>query len=176
MERAMKTEAERRQTDTNILRGELKKSMDKNFQMQQEMNQFRDEMVTAQIAARTLKDRNSQLESQLQDLARSLAQAKATLSAGPTAARTGVNPPPEDVEGVVRRAEGNLVTISLGSDAGLARGQTMEIFRLGEKARYVGSIRLVEVTPTQAVGSVIGKPSTAIQTNDRVASRIMSGR
>lgn len=175
MERAYKTDAERRVADTNILREALKKEQAKSFDLVKEANQARDEMVAAQIAAKTLKDRNTQLESQVQELARNLAQAKATLGASSGMLAKGVNPPPENVEGLVRRAEGNLVTISLGSDAGLAKGQTMEVFRLGANARYIGRIRLVEVEAKQAVGQLTGRATSPIQVGDRVASRILGG-
>ena len=135
-------------------------------------NDMRDAMIRAQLQSRTLKDRNSQLESQLQDVAREVVKLR---SGGGAGAARGVNPPPDNLEGTVRRADGNLVTISLGSDAGLTRGQTLEVFRLGNNPRYIGRIRVVEVTPTQAVGQATGRLSMPIQANDRVASRIIGG-
>jgi len=85
------------------------------------------------------------------------------------------NPPPENVEGTVRRVDGNLMTLSVGRDAGLVRGNTMHVFRLGHSPRYVGQVRIVEVTATQAVGQVIGRLYTPAKAGDRVASRILGG-
>ncbi|MFO0880324.1 MAG: hypothetical protein U0840_23515 [Gemmataceae bacterium] len=174
MEQTYKTDNSRRQADTQLLRNTLKSEMDKSFKLEQEKNQMRDDMVTAQIAAKTLKDRNSQLENQLQELARSLAQAKANLGATGVATR-GANPPAENIEGQVTKAEGNLVSISVGSDNGLSKSQTMEIFRLGVTPDYIGRIRLVEVSAKGAVGQFVNKPRKAPQVGDRVASRILGG-
>jgi hypothetical protein len=174
-EQADNLDRNRRQADADALRAQLKSEYEKNFQLVREVNKARDEMVQAQIAARTFKDRNSQLEAALRDSQRELAQLKASgvsrVAGG--LASTSVNPPPANVEGLVRRADGNLVTISLGSDAGMARGQTLEVFRLGQNAKYIGRIRIVDVTAKEAVGQVVGRVSTPIQVNDRVASRIL---
>ncbi|MFO0930634.1 MAG: hypothetical protein U0736_26990 [Gemmataceae bacterium] len=173
MEAAYKSDVERRQADAGLLRQQIKDELDKNGKLVQETNQMRDDKVQAEILARTLKDRNSQLEEALRKVQVDLAQAK-TLGGRSGMAAAGANPPPENLEGLVRRAEGNLVTISLGSDAGLARNQTMEVFRLGQLPKYIGRIRIVEVTPTQAVGQATGKLTTPIQVGDRVASRIVT--
>jgi hypothetical protein len=174
MERALKTDTERRVEDTKILRNTLKLEQDKNFKLEQEKNQMRDDMVTAQIAAKTLKDRNTQLETQLQDLARSLAQMKANSGAAAVGGR-GANPPPENIEGQVTKAEGGLVSISVGADNGLSPRQTMEVFRLGQNPRYIGRIRLIEVNAKNAVGTIEGKPTMTVQAGDKVASRILGG-
>ncbi len=172
MERQFKADAERRQEDTKILRDQLKAEMDKNFTKEKEMNALREDMVTAQIAARTLKDRNTQLEEQLQAAARTLAQLR---SQGASGGQRGDNPPPEQVEGLVRRVDGNLVHISLGSDAGLSTGQTLHVFRLGSNSGYIGRIKLVDVRAKESVGQVMGRPLKQIQQGDRVASRIIPG-
>jgi hypothetical protein len=173
MEEAYKKLVETRQGDTGVMRQQLKDEQDKNFKLVQEMNELRDTTVTATIQSRTLKDRNTQLEEALRKAQTDLAQAK-TLGARASGV-AGVNPPPENIEGLVRRAEGNLVTISLGSDAGLTRGNTLEVFRFGQSPKYVGRIRIVEVMQTSAIGTAIGRLSTPILVGDRVASRIVGG-
>ena len=172
MEIAQGKDASQRQNDSSILRSQLAAETTKNFDLTKNTNEMRDAMVQAQIQAGTLKDRNSQLEAQLQDVARDLVRTRA---AGPGGAARGSNPPPENLEGVVRRADGNYVTVSLGSDAGLTKGNTLEVFRLGTNPKYIGKIRIVDVTPTQSVGQVIGRMSVPIQVDDRVASRILGG-
>ncbi|MGL4554738.1 MAG: hypothetical protein ACRC33_26525, partial [Gemmataceae bacterium] len=67
----------------------------------------------------------------------------------------------------------NLVTISVGSDAGLQRGHELQVFRLGTNPKYVGRIRIVEVTPNSAVGQADGKTNGPMQVNDRVANKIL---
>jgi len=172
-EQTYKKVMENRQNDSGVSRQQLKDEQDKNFKLVQELNENRDRTVLAEIQSRTLKERNTQLEDALRKAQTDLAQAK-TLGAR-TPGVAGVNPPPENIEGLVRRAEGNLVTISLGSDNGLARGQTMEVFRFGQSPKYVGRIRIVEVMQTQAIGTATGKLMAPIQAGDRVASRIVGG-
>jgi hypothetical protein len=87
-------------------------------------------------------------------------------------APAGKNPPPAQLEGFVKAVDAGsgLVTISIGSDAGLAKGHTLEVYRLNP-AKYVGTIRIVEVKPNEAVGKPEGK-SPSIQVNDKVASKV----
>jgi hypothetical protein len=83
------------------------------------------------------------------------------------------NPPAQDVEGVVKKIDQTgLVTISIGSDAGLAKGHTLEIYRLNP-AKYLGTVRILEVNPSESVGRLDSKATLApVQVGDRAASRI----
>jgi hypothetical protein len=171
-ETGFKTEVERRQGDSGILVKHLKEETDKNFELTKKMNGMSDDLIQATIQASTYKSRNSQLEAQLQDVAREIVRSKA--AGGPNGvARGGANPPPDNLEGKILRADGNLVTISLGSDAGLSRGNTLEVFRLGPNPKYLGKLRIVEVQAHQAVGMAVGRMTVPIQVDDRVASRIL---
>jgi hypothetical protein len=160
------------QIDTEKMRAILKAETDKNSQLIRETNEMRDRAVAAEIQSRSFKDMNNRLEAQLQDMARDMTRLKATSSGAGGVAR-GLNPPPDNVEGLVRRAEGNLVTITIGSDAGLQRGHTMEVFRYGQNPRYIGRIKIVEVTAHQAVGQATGRMTAPMQVGDHVASRIL---
>jgi hypothetical protein len=81
------------------------------------------------------------------------------------------NPPPDQVEGVIRSVDKEgLVKVSLGSDAGLAKGHTLEVFRLKPKPVYVGTVRILEVTATEAVGRPVGRMRAPPQEGDNVIS------
>ncbi len=84
--------------------------------------------------------------------------------------------PPENVEGLIKATDpGGLVTITIGSDAGLAKGNTLEVFRLAgvtSQSKYLGTIRILTVTPSEAVGELVNRPSAPLQKGDIVASRI----
>ncbi len=89
----------------------------------------------------------------------------------------GKNPPPENVEGVVKSVDpsGGLVTITIGSDAGLRKGHTLEVFHLDKdpkQSKYLGTLRIVEVTAKEAVGQLVGRTTAPLQTGDRVASKL----
>ncbi len=72
-----------------------------------------------------------------------------------------------------------LIEITLGTDAGLAIGHTMEVFRLDignpGRSKYLGTIRITDVTAHEAVGRFEGKMTDEIRRGDTVASRISGG-
>jgi hypothetical protein len=87
------------------------------------------------------------------------------------------NPPSSEVHGSVKAvdAASGLVTISVGSDAGLAKGHTLEVYRLGSAKtgpKYLGTIRVLDVRADQAVGKPLGKLHDTIQTGDNVATKL----
>jgi hypothetical protein len=94
---------------------------------------------------------------------------------GEPAATSGArNPPPEPVEGKVTRvdAASGLVTIDIGGEAGLARGHTLEVYRLQPMPKYLGSLRIIEVRASEAVGKM-EKNSADVQVGDQVSSQIL---
>jgi hypothetical protein len=168
-------DVKRRQADVEKIRDTLRIETDNNTKLVKEKNELRDRAVGAEIQARAYKDTNTRLETEIQDMAKAMARLKASAGSG-TASAKGANPPPDNVEGQIKRTDANsgLVTLSIGSDAGLSKGNTMEVFRLGPTPRYVGRIRIVEVTNNQSVGQVVGRLSGGpIQVGDRVASQIL---
>ena len=86
------------------------------------------------------------------------------------------NSPPPNVEGVIKAvdAKTGLVTISIGSDAGLQKGQTLEVFRLVPQPVYLGKLEVIELNPTQAVGKPEARSKATIQVGDRVSGSMTS--
>ncbi|HZY90938.1 MAG TPA: hypothetical protein VFE78_39305 [Gemmataceae bacterium] len=178
---ASQVEATRRQADTEKLRETLKKETDENARLVNESNKMRERAVAAEIQFTALKEINGRLEKSLQDQARDLARVKANLG-GSAVARGGANaknPPPENVEGLIKQTDpSGLVTITIGTDAGLTKGNTMEVFRLAavpSQSKYLGTIRIIEAGHNYAVGQPMGKMLAQPQAGDRVASRILGG-
>jgi hypothetical protein len=169
---ALVSDNRRRQLDVDGLRKTLKEETDKTRQLTLDKNEMRDRAVAAEISVTSLKDINRRLEEQLQEMAKDVARLRTSGGAGSRVTGPS-NPPPDSVEGLVRRAEGNLVTISIGSDAGLQRGHTLEVFRLGQTPTYIGKVRIIEVTPTKAVGQAVGRMTVPMKVGDIVSSRIM---
>lgn len=173
-------EVARIQTDINHLKETLKKQMDANTELVTLNNTLRQDKTAADIKANALKDRNEQLVTKLEDLARDLARLKSPVASAPGGgARTGKNPPPDNVEGLIRQADpSGLVKITIGSDAGLVKGHTLEVFRLSsvpEQSKYLGTIRIIDVSNTEAVGQPVGRMAAPPEVGDRVASRILGG-
>lgn len=176
--KAAQLEVARRQEDVVKMRDTLKTEMDKNIALVKDNNQQKDTATASQLQAAALLDRNQQLEGQVQDLARDNARIKSNIAGGTIApARSAKNPPVENVEGLIKTTDSTgLVKISIGSDAGLARGNTLEVFRLASipsQSKYLGTIRILEVSATEAVAQPAGRIIAPLQPGDRVASRIL---
>lgn len=91
---------------------------------------------------------------------------------------SGKNPPPQAIEGQVKSLDASgLMTITVGSDAGLTKGHTLELFRLDQAAprqsKYLGTIRILEAEAHQAVAQPVGHLTAPAQAGDRVASRLL---
>jgi len=163
----------RRQKDVDAMRLTLKGETDKNILLVRDNNDLRDRAVAAEIQSKSFKDMNARLESQLQEMARDVARLRTSAGGAARGVARGTNPPPESVEGLVERAEGNDLLLSIGSDAGLAKGQTLEVFRLGGAPKYLGRIRIMEVSARQAVGQAVTRMSFPVRRGDIVSSHIM---
>jgi hypothetical protein len=84
--------------------------------------------------------------------------------------------PHGDVRGVIKQVDpSGLVTISIGSDAGLSKGHTLDVYRLGERpseSKYLGSIRILEVKEKEAVAQPLGRMLNSPQVGDKITKRI----
>lgn len=170
---------ELRQEDVDQLRKTLAKETKLNNDLVKENTELKQETSSAKIERNSLLDRNKDLEAQNRQLVQTLVRERANRGGGGSGAATarGKNPPPEDVDGLIETADpSGLVTITIGSDAGLRKGNTLEVFRLGRTAaqsKYLGTIRIVEVTAHKAVGQPIGRMMAPPQRGDHVAAHIL---
>jgi hypothetical protein len=83
-----------------------------------------------------------------------------------------INFPPGKVEGRVTIVdEEGLVAVNVGADDGLEKGHTLEVFRL-EPPIYLGTIRIIETKPKEAVGKMVRKPNEPVKVGDVVANKI----
>jgi len=123
------------------------------------------------------------MQAQVEQLTRDMVRARAntgttTTPAYPTMYQAGKNPPPESVEGLVKTVEpsSGMMTLTIGSDAGLARGHTLEVFRLSSipaQSKYLGTVRVLEATAHQAVVQPVGRLAGPAQPGDQVSSQIL---
>jgi hypothetical protein len=176
---AANVELEKRRAENTALYNQLKGRdltiTEQNAKVTQAEN-LRDQ---ARVEADTYRNRLASVESDLrsttQALERTLENKTLTSAAGAEGAIIGT-PPPEDVKGRVKAvdAANGLVHISIGSDAGLLKGHTLQVFRTEPKAQYLGQIRIVEVGPQEAVGKIVSPQyKKLVQKDDIVASRIV---
>lgn len=88
------------------------------------------------------------------------------------------NPPQKFMKGVVERVDEtdkSLVRISLGTDHGLKVGETLEVYRLGPNAEYIGMIRIEDAHHHTSVAKMIRTPGTPLRTireGDTVSSTL----
>jgi hypothetical protein len=180
---ASQVEVTRRQADTEKLRETLKKETDENARLVNENNKVLQRAVAAEIQFRAVSERADRMEKEMQRLAQDNARLKANVGGGTTVARGGVNaknPPAENVEGLVKAYDpaSGLMTLTIGTDAGVTKGNTMEVFRLAavpSQSKYLGTIRIIEAGHNYAVGQAVGRMLAPPQVGDRVASRILGG-
>ena len=172
------TEAEKRQEDVAKLLETLGKERKTNNELVKKNAELTNEATVATIERRTIQDQNGRLEAQLQSMAKDMARMRASGGSTTTARAGGKNPPPENIEGLVKNTDASgLMTITIGSDAGLTKGHTLELFRLNPSAptqsKYLGTVRILEADAHQAVAQPIGRLSAPPRRGDRVASRIL---
>jgi RNA polymerase sigma factor (sigma-70 family) len=77
-----------------------------------------------------------------------------------------------DFRGTIKAVQGDLATITPGSDAGAAVGGVLQIYRLNPRPEYLGTIVIRAVTPHEAVGQLQGPKKAQIQPGDEVAARL----
>jgi hypothetical protein len=167
-------EVEKRQEDVAKLRDVLRKAEQNVNDLVKKNAELVQEATVAKIDARSVQDRNNRLEAQLQEKEKELKRISAG-GAGAAVRAGSKNPPPDNVEGLVKNTDSSgLMTITIGSDAGLAKGHTLELFSLNP-AKYKGTVRVLEADARQAVVQPVGRLIAPPQPGDRVASRILGG-
>jgi hypothetical protein len=91
------------------------------------------------------------------------------------------NPPPFYIKGIIEQVDTEdnaLVLISLGKDNGVEVGHTLEVFRKTPTAKYLGLLRIEEVTAHKAVARLVPNPyapPVSLKKDDQVASQILPG-
>jgi hypothetical protein len=171
-------ESSRRQEQNAQMSEILKAEVKRNSEISTLLEQTRAKEISERIAAQTFKSTNERLEVQLREMAKDMERAKAGgTSALAQVNKASKNPPPDNIEGMVKVADSSgLIKISIGSDAGLTKGHTLEVFRLSAVAtqsKYLGTVRILEVTPNEAVAQPVKPLSDKPIAGDRVASRIL---
>jgi len=172
-------ELNRRKTEIDQLNSQVAGRDKRMLELEKEKKDLRDRAVTNEIAARSEQERNQQLLAQLETLTKENQRLQASASGGVSSPGSEKSPPPEDVEGVVKAVDlqSGYITITIGSDAGLSKNNTLEVYRLKPEPRYLGTVRILDVRANEAVAKLIGTPRRGqIQVGDRVASNIAARR
>jgi len=167
-------EADKHLKDKLALKKELAEQLKENVRLQINANNAIQAKVNAEIEMIALKERNIQVEREMRDLAKAITNLKRDPNdKGSTVITlTAPNPPKVAVEGKVVTVTDGLLEINIGSDAGLEKGHTLEVFRIQPKGQYLGMMRVVSVEKNRAVGQIFGKSTAPVHKGDIVASKI----
>jgi hypothetical protein len=149
-----------------------------------DVKKFRQEAISNENLARTLQARSEELVKQVQEINSELARVKAGAGGTETSIARNPNepnPPSVRVQGeieAVDKLDRGLVQISLGSDNGVNKNHTLEVFRLGSQPEYLGMVRIVDASAHKSVGRLVQLNGVAggrktLQAGDKVASYIM---
>lgn len=170
---ALTTEAGKKSAEIEVLSGEIDKKRgevaelyDKLIAALDDFAKSQAELDKANRQATALVASNTEMKKALQRLGYESPAIAARIAA-----------PPPTLQGYIRAANTDgLVEVSLGSDDGLMRGHTMEVFRPGESAassKYLGRIEILSTKADVSVGKVIPQYRRGnIEKDDRVATRL----
>ncbi len=111
----------------------------------------------AETLARQAQQDKLNADKKAEDLAALLADEKSRGFGGGGSDRSlfGVRPVPirEGTRGTVESYKGGLLQITLGIDHGVTTGATLDVFRTGADAKYLGTVVIDRAYPQQSVGT-----------------------
>lgn len=139
-------------------------------ELQAAADQWRDKSIQAALKLRALQERSEALLRQLEE-------GKSIEFDGKE--RADRRPPPEDVEGIVKQVDekAGLCKISIGKEAGLAKGRSLHVYRLSPKPQYLGELRIVDVEAREATAKFTpAQRATTLTPGDIVTSNLEGQR
>jgi hypothetical protein len=171
-------ELDRRRQEVKVLQELLAQKEKDMAVLAGEAKKMRDRAIKAEIDFQSASDRNANLLVTVEGLVKEVERLKGKGPLPGVQLGTFVkNPPPEDVRGVVKQTDtqSGLMTISIGSDAGLSRGNTLEVYRLRPQPLYLGTMQIMDVRHNEAIGKLITGTQRRgpVQPGDEVASNIL---
>jgi hypothetical protein len=172
-------ELARRKTEVEQQKKLVEDRDKKIAEIDRQMARLRDDATQYKIQWEQSKERIGILQGQVEQLARDNERLRQQLGGGGATTPAGGTAPAarvEDLRGTIQRVDGDLATITPGSDAGVAVGAELYVFRLQPKPEFLGKLTILNVTPTQAVGRLTGPKSRQVKASDEVAANLGGGR
>lgn len=165
-------ELNRRKQEVEKLTALVSELEKKRVDIDRQMARLRDEAVSYRIQYDSAKARNTELLAQIEAKERELAAYRSQFGVARPAASQARTPLPEDVRGTIKSVQGDLATITPGSDAGVAVGAELYVYRLQPKPEYLGKLIIQAVQPHEAVGRLEGVGKAKVKATDEVAARL----
>jgi hypothetical protein len=175
---ALQSELDKRKKEVVDLEAQIKDKDDAIVKNIKSKNDAVDAKVAAEIKAISYQSKAERLEARVRETEIEIVKLRRSGSTGGSGGTSLVttgspsNPPPQAVEGIVTEKSGDLIRISIGSDAGLEKGHTLDLFRLKPSPQYLGQIRLTDVRAAEAVGVAVDKLKYPVQKGDFVANDV----
>jgi hypothetical protein len=175
---ALQAELDKRKKEVVDLEQQIKDKDDAIVKNIKSKNDAVDAKVAAEIKATSYQAKAERLEARVRETEVEIVKLRrsgGTGGAGGTSLVTTANPsnpPPQAVEGIVTEKSGDLIRISIGSDAGLEKGHTLDVFRLKPTPQYLGQIRLTDVRAAEAVGVPVDRLKSPVQKGDFVSNDV----
>jgi predicted nuclease with TOPRIM domain len=166
---------ETQRVEIKSLDDRMEERQQKVLKLEQDTRKLTQEKIKFEIDYQSAQDRNDKLAARLTEMAKEIETLRGVQA--DKSSQLTRNPPPEDVHGKVTQTDqtSGYVTINLGSDNGITKGNTLEVYRRQPRPTYVGVLRILEVKPHEAVGRLVQR-NAAIQSGDEVASDILGKR
>jgi hypothetical protein len=143
---------------------------------QADIVKYRNNFVAEESARKNSDERLAQALERNAEMERELVKKTTGGGAEGAPVRGKANPPTVYVEGkieAIHAQDTGLIQLNVGSDKGLKQNQTLEVYRLEPEPKYLGMIRIVDVTPHNAVGR-LERTGTANRTPLRVGDTVAS--
>lgn len=155
----------------------LKTKDQQNNDTLQKLTAERNMRISAIIERDTLRERLNSTEKSVADLTKIIDEQRENQSRATSPGEaTTPQPPPSDVQGTVTAVTSDgYINVNKGSDHGLARNQTLYVYRMAPKPEYVGMMRLQSVNNHEAVGIIVEPRNRKVTVNkgDLVGSSIL---
>lgn len=167
----------RLQEEVKGLLATLKKREQNIVTLEDALKEARTQAVASEGRFRITQERNEELLKRIAQLELALARQVAggsETSKDPNAP----NPPATYIKGVIEKIDARdagLVQLSIGSDHGINKNHTLEVYRLTPRPEYLGMVRVVEIDHHRSVARLIRSGSgsrSPLREGDTVASTI----
>ena len=136
-----------------------------------EKSKLQQDKTDADVRTKALQFRLKNMQETMEQMVKDFERERHSTAGAVTGGR-----PLQNVEGLVKLTDGDrFVTITIGSDAGIAEGHTLQVFRLTPNVRdskYLGTVKILVVHPHESVGEVDRTAVGKVRIGDRVGTSI----
>jgi hypothetical protein len=168
---------QRKTDEIALLNSTIKSREESIVRLEDESKKLRITAVSYEAMYRAGKIQTENMQAQLQEVTQALHKKEAGIANADVMSIRNPNepnPPSVLVNGKVERVEGELVQLSVGTDHGVQKNHTLDVYRLTPEAKYLGMVRIVEANHHQSVGRLIASGNAAYRTPLRPGDHVTS--